>query len=315
MLRMRPNPTFGALALLAILHLSLYLTLQMRAGVTGVVLWYVGPPLLAAMALVLLLCVLVSAARGRMLWTWTRGAQLMLLAGLSAAPTLYRTYPSSNDGRPSAVRFTLPLSGPVTVAWGGKASAVNAHVVAPDQRWGYDLIITFNGKSFRGDGQSVTDYFVYGHDVLAPTEGIVHDARDGEADASIGRRGRGDDLGNHVALRVAPHEFLYIAHLQPGSIAVKRGDAVRAGQRLGRVGNSGITSEPHIHMHLQDSARRHLAEGIPFHFSSYCHAGGYVEHGMPTGGRKGVLWTGQVVTQAVSRGCGTFARARAIDGC
>jgi len=226
---------------------------------------------------------------------------------------LYRTYPSSHDDRPSDVRFALPLRSPITVAWGGEASAVNAHVTAPDQRWGYDLIITINGRSFRGDGKQIADYLAYGQEVLAPTEGIVHAVRDGEADAPIGRTGRGDDLGNHIALQVARQEFLYIAHLRPGSITVKTGDVVAAGQLLARVGNSGITSEPHVHLHLQHSARRHLAEGIPFYFSNYCHAAAYIEQGMPIGGRKGGQWTGQVVRRAVDRHCGISTVSASVE--
>lgn len=300
---MRRDPGFVAPALLGALHLSLYLMLQTRPGLTGVVLWYIGPSLLAALASILLLGVLVSAIRHRLTWSRRRTARLVLLVGLAAAPALYRTYPSSHDGRPSDVRFVLPLSGPVTIAWGGKPSTANAHVMAPDQRWGYDLIVTVDGRSFRGDGRKLADYLAYGREVLAPSEGIVRTVRDGELDVPIGRRGRGDDLGNHIALQIAAREFLYIAHLQPGSIAVKPGDSVAAGQPLGRVGNSGISSEPHVHLHLQGSDRRHLAEGIPFHFSDYCDAAAYVVRGIPTGGREGGQWTWQVIRQAIDRRC------------
>jgi Peptidase family M23 len=307
---MRWNTGFAAPALLGVLHLVLYLALQARPGVTGVVLWYLGPAVLVVLAVIVLVGVLVSAVRHRMTLNRTRIAGLALVAALSAAPIFYRTYPSSHDDRPSDVRFVLPLSGPVTIAWGGEPSTANAHVVAPDQRWGYDLIVTVHGKSFQGSGRRATDYFVYGRPVLAPASGVVHTVRDLEPDMPVGRKGRGDDLGNHIALQVAPAQFLYIAHLQPGSIAVKQGDRVTAGQQLARVGNSGISSEPHIHLHLQDTERRHLAEGIPFYFSDYCNVNGYVARGMPTGGRTGERWTGQVIGQAVDRSCGATTAGR-----
>lgn len=307
---MGPNPGFAAPAVLAALHLALYLTLQLRPGVAGALLWYAGPPLLAALALLLLAGVLISAVRYRVTWDRRRAARLALVAALAAAPAFYRTYPSSHDGHPSRVRFDLPLSGPVTVAWGGADPAGNAHVVAPDQRWGYDLVVTARGASFRGDGRLVTDYLAYGREVRSPARGIVHEARDGEPDMPIGRKGRGDDLGNHVALQVAPREFLYIAHLQPGSVAVRTGDAVTAGQLLGRVGNSGFSSEPHVHLHLQDSGRRHLAEGIPFEFLDYCRGDVYVARGMPAGGRADGRWTGHVVRRAHEGACGDDATRR-----
>jgi murein DD-endopeptidase MepM/ murein hydrolase activator NlpD len=300
---MRRNAGYAAPVLLGVLHLALYLALQARPGMTGVVLWYLGPAVLVVLAVIVLVSVLVSARRHRATLNRTRIAGLAFVAALSAAPAFYRTYPSSHDGRPSDVRFVLPLSGPVTIAWGGEPSSVNAHVVAPDQRWGYDLIVTVDGKSFRGSGRRVTDYFVYGRPVLAPASGVVHTVRDVEPDMPVGRKGRGDDLGNHIALQVAPSQLLYIAHLQPGSIAVKQGDRVTEGQHLARVGNSGISSEPHVHVHLQDSDRRHFAEGIPFYFSDYCNADGYVARGIPTGGRTGERWTGQVISQAINRAC------------
>ncbi|NLF75825.1 MAG: M23 family metallopeptidase, partial [Chloroflexi bacterium] len=58
--------------------------------------------------------------------------------------------------------------------------------------------------------------------------------------------------GNHVVIEVAEDAYLYIAHLQRGSLLVAEGDRVAAGQEIGRVGNSGNTTEPHIHIHLQD---------------------------------------------------------------
>ena len=284
-----------AAAVLAALHLSLALALQLRVGVAGVVLWYVGPSLLAAVSAVLLLLALVSAIRRKETWSRQRVASLAALGALAVTPALYRTYPSSHDAQPSETRFVLPLDGPVTVAWGGENGEVNAHVFAPDQRWAYDLIVTRNGRSFDTNRRALADYFIYGKTVHAPASGLVIAAHDAEPDMPIGEKGKGDDLGNHVALQVAPGEYLFIAHMQPGSVAVRVGDRVSEGQTLGRVGNSGISSEPHVHMHLQDSPRRHIAEAVPFYFADYCAGATYVRKGMPTGGREGRRWLGEVL--------------------
>jgi hypothetical protein len=292
--------SFGATGFLAALHVSLALALRWRMGVPGVVLWYVGPSLLAALAALVLLLALMSAIRRRQTWSYKRVTALTALSVLAVAPAFYRVYPSSHDKHPSPVRFILPLDGPITVAWGGEDEDVNAHVYAPDQRWGYDLIVTQNGRSSRGERQRLANYFIYGRTVLAPAAGVVVTAHDAEPDVPIGEKGKGDDLGNHVALEVAPGQFLFIAHMQPGSIAVRTGDRVAPGQLLGRVGNSGISSEPHVHIHLQDSARRHLAEGIPFFFSDYCAGSKFVRQGMPSGGRENRQWIGDVIN---SGGC------------
>ena len=185
----------------------------------------------------------------------------------------------------SAVRFRLPLDGPVTVGWGGARPNVNHHVVAPDQRWAYDLAVTKAGMSFHGTGQSLRDFYSYGLPVLAPAEGIVYATSDGDPDMPIGALGGGKDArGNQVILNVAPAQFLFLCHLQPGSIAVKKGDHAVAGQTLGRVGNSGNTTEPHVHVHLQDGPLLHLAEGIPLYLDAYRVGDQFVEHGIPTGG-------------------------------
>jgi hypothetical protein len=311
---------------LALLHVALTVTLYARPGVLtssdevadpgiplAVVLWYVGPSLLAAFAIALLLLALVSAIRQRQRWTRRRLIVFASLSILAAVPAWYRTYPSSHDEHPSAVRFVLPLDGPVTVAWGGESDEVNAHVVAPDQRWGYDLIVTENGESQHGNPSRLTGYLVYGRTVRAPAAGRVIAASDGEPDVAIGDKGRGDDLGNHVAIQVAPSEFLFIAHMQLGSIAVRTGDRVTVGQPLGRAGNSGISSEPHVHLHLQDSPRRHLAEGVPFFFHDYCERGRFIAREMPHGGRAKGRWIGSVLfnhTSAETAACETLPSAR-----
>ena len=187
----------------------------------------------------------------------------------------------------------------MTVAWGGATADVNYHVFLPDQRWAYDLVVTRAGRTFRTDGGALDDYHAYGLPVYAPAAGVVFAAHDGEPEVAIGATRWGlAGLGNHVGIEVAPREYLFIGHLQPGSVAVSTGDRVTAGQLLGRVGNSGNSSEPHVHLHLQDSTRPYFGEGIPFHFHGYRQEGRFVARGMPEGGRRGGLYRGARVAHA-----------------
>ncbi|MFJ9142464.1 M23 family metallopeptidase [Streptomyces griseus] len=71
-------------------------------------------------------------------------------------------------------------------------------------------------------------------------------------------------IGNHVVLDLGDSTYAVYAHLQRGSLRVGPGDRVRAGQRLGRVGNSGNTTEPHLHFHLMDGPDPDSARGVPF---------------------------------------------------
>jgi murein DD-endopeptidase MepM/ murein hydrolase activator NlpD len=279
----------------------LLVAVHARPGLSGVVLWWIGPPLVGLAVAGVLLAALRSAWKSRRRPAAAQFAGFAMLVAVVVALATFRTYPSSYDARPSVVAFRLPLDGPVTVAWGGATLAVNYHVQIPDQRWAYDLIVTENGRSFRGDGTRPEDYLVYGRPVLAPADGVVVALRDGEPDAEIGHRQLRRSAGNHVILQVAPREFLFIAHLRRGSLRVAPGERVHAGQAIGRVGNSGNSSEPHVHMHLQDTATPSFGEGIPMYFHDYRVGGVAVERGIPSGGRRMAsrwspgAFTGQIV--------------------
>jgi hypothetical protein len=283
---------------LALFQIAFFLIPQTRPGLLGVMCWMFGSDRLLwlGIATLLLLGGLAWSVGHRPFWSWWRVGGYLAILGLAISPLAFRTYPSSYDDKPSAVRFRLPLDGPITVAWGGATPEVNYHVIAPDQRWAYDLLVTKDGKSFRGDGQACEDYYCYGLPVLAPADGTVYATSDGDPDMPIGVLGGGTDAGgNQVVLEVAPDEFLFLCHMQPGSITVKKGDRVTAGQVLGRVGNSGNTSEPHIHIHLQHGPEPDFAEGIPLYFHNYTTGGRFVERGIPTGGIDGDRFAGQIV--------------------
>lgn len=270
---------------LVIAHGIFLLVVLSRSGLVAVVFWYVGPVILVSGAAFLLVIALIRSWQhhetpgGLQLVGYTA---LLLMVGSLA---VFRTYPSSHDAMPSRIPFRIPLDGPVTVAWGGPTLDENYHAVMPDQRWAYDLLVTRDGMSHQGDGTRLDQFYAYGREVLAPADGVVLRVEDGEEDGPIGQRRLRRAFGNHVVLEVAPREFLFIAHLQPRSIRVAAGDRLAAGDVIGRVGNSGNSSEPHVHVHLQDRATPSMAEGIPFRFRDYQVNGLQVARGMPRGGR------------------------------
>lgn len=291
---MRPVPALAAA------HVALAATLRARPGLLAVYLWYLGPPILALLAIALLAGALVESLGRRATWSRRRAAGLAGLALVVGVVPLYRTYPSSHDDQPSGVRFRLPLDGPVTVAWGGPTRDVNYHVGMPDQRWAYDLLVTSDGRSARGRGVELGDYLAFDRPVRAPAAGIVRAAHDGEPDGTPGTHRARGAFGNYVILEVAPGEFLFIAHLRRGSVAVGPGDRVEAGQAIARVGNSGNSSEPHVHVHLQDTPRPHVGEAIPLAFAGYRRQDGtVVDRGIPRGGVSGGRYVGEIVEHAV----------------
>jgi murein DD-endopeptidase MepM/ murein hydrolase activator NlpD len=89
--------------------------------------------------------------------------------------------------------------------------------------------------------------------VVSPCDGAVLAAQDGLPDQAPPQADPDNPAGNHVVLACGGLR-IELAHLAAGSVAVAPGDRVRSGDRLGAVGNSGNTSEPHLHIHAVDAA-------------------------------------------------------------
>jgi len=86
--------------------------------------------------------------------------------------------------------------------------------------------------------------------------------------------------GNHVILEMAGgRPYLVVAHLRRGTVVVRPGEPVAAGQMLGRCGNSGNSTQPHVHLQVMDNADPLVAAGVPIAFRDYRfhHRGGAVE--------------------------------------
>lgn len=163
----------------------------------------------------------------------------------------------------------LPFDGEWTVFNGGRTLATNIHAAARNQRFAVDLAMARDGKTSSGDGRELSDYYVWGAPVVAPAAGKVLSVVDGLPDNPIGSTDRKNLAGNHLILDHGNGEYSLLAHLQRGSVAVRVGDDVVAGQRLGLVGNSGNTTEPHLHYHLQDGPVFPEAESLPAVFTHY----------------------------------------------
>ncbi len=186
--------------------------------------------------------------------------------------------------------FRLPFEGEWTVVWGGRTVEQNYHAANATQRFAMDLLVTKDGRSHAGEGKALTDYHAWGQRILSPADGTVVAASDGAEDIPPGppsKPGSGNPAGNHVVIDHGNGEFSLLAHLQKGSVKVKAGETVKAGQLLGLCGNSGNTSEPHLHIHLQDRAEfPGAAEGLPMAFTAFVADGKAVAKGELVKGMK-----------------------------
>jgi Peptidase family M23 len=153
-----------------------------------------------------------------------------------------------------STKLKLPFKGRWLTYWGGDNIKVNYHRIDAVQKYAFDFVgYDKAGKSFKRKGLKNEDYYVFGQDVLAPADGTVIEAVSGIRDNVPGQTNRFAVGGNYLLIEHTKHEYSFIAHLRQGSTLIKAGDIVKSGQKLGECGNSGNTSEPHIHYHLQDT--------------------------------------------------------------
>jgi len=122
----------------------------------------------------------------------------------------------------------------------------------------------------------------FGRPILAPVDGVVVAVHDGAPDhdafrgvPSIGyaltQRRRAAAgwpalAGNHVMIQSDGGPVVAVCHLQRASIEVRPGQAVRAGDPLARCGNSGNSTEPHVHLQAIDRADVDTATAVPITF-------------------------------------------------
>lgn len=178
-----------------------------------------------------------------------------------------KEYPSTHLDYQTKTKLRLPFRGEWTVFWGGRTLDRNYHAFTRDQRFALDLLIMQDGKTHRGDGTHLTDYFCYGQPVLAPAAGTVVWAQDSLPDQVPGQMDPVHATGNSLILDHGNGEFSLLAHLQPGSLRFKVRDRVSQGTLVGLCGNSGNTTEPHLHYHLQNGPQPFLADGLPAQFN------------------------------------------------
>jgi peptidase M23-like protein len=156
-------------------------------------------------------------------------------------------------GGRSALNLEFPLKeGKYLIGQGGASKIVNAHARNASQRYAVD-IVKLGPMGTRAQGlypMALKKYEIFGEQVLSPCEGIVVAARDDLPDLFPSETDPQNPAGNYVAIE-CEDATVYFAHLMKGSVTVEAGQRVRAGKILGRVGNSGNTMEPHLHVHAE----------------------------------------------------------------
>lgn len=188
-------------------------------------------------------------------------------------------YPVSLESMSPSVVVELPFDQMVQTEAGGDSLSTNDHAWMPVERWAYDFVL----PTKKTTSKNLKDYPIFGQNVIAPANAKVVGTFDNEADGIPHEDGGVSQLGNYVFLELeSTKTYLILSHLKKDSVTVSVGDSVVAGDLLGKVGNSGNSSEPHLHIHHQRQNPVDypllISEGLPLYFLT--HEG----KSMPTGG-------------------------------
>jgi murein DD-endopeptidase len=148
--------------------------------------------------------------------------------------------------------------------------ALEGHV-ASGQRFAIDFLqVDSTGSSRRpgSDASKNASYYAYGHELRAVADGIVAVTKDSIVENVVGAPLPRLDLatvgGNHVGIDIGNGKYALYAHVQPGSLRVKVGDRVKRGQVIALLGNSGNSTEPHVHFQVADAPTFLSSEGVPY---------------------------------------------------
>src|SRR5918994_6991756 len=200
--------------------------------------------------------------------------------------------------RPDPNRRPVVLRLPFTGSWltartpARRVPSHGTHFGGQTYAFDFVAVDAHGGTDTQRDWRSLltvepVDRFVgFGRPILAPADGQVVAVHDGEPDLVARRsplaglpyllaqgprlrRGLSAVVGNHLILELAGAEYVLLAHLRVGSIGVRRGDSVTVGQPVAQCGNSGNSTQPHLHMQAMDSGNLLDARGLPVAFRDY----------------------------------------------
>ncbi len=164
---------------------------------------------------------------------------------------------------PGGTALYLPFKGEWFVYWGGYTKKLNYHHDNLAQKYAFDfVIIDKEGRTHHKSLRKNNSYYCFDQAIVSPAKGTVVQVVDGVDDNPPGCLNEYWLAGNTVIIKHSKKIYSFLAHFKQNSIVVRTGDKVKAGDLLGYCGNSGRSSEPHLHFHLQNGPNVLLAKGV-----------------------------------------------------
>ena len=202
-------------------------------------------------------------------WGWTKSIGQFLFSVLLLWGCIEVISGFSSDEKGIDLAFPLKEG---FIGQGGNSVLINYHHSDPtSQQYALDIGklnswgITTKGL-FPGD---INEYEIYGDTIFSPCAGKIVQMKDGLDNLPIGERDNLNPAGNHIILEYE-NNLILMAHMMKNSLMVTTGDSVKRGQPIARVGNSGRTIHPHLHIHAiagTDTSKIITGgNGIPIYF-------------------------------------------------
>jgi hypothetical protein len=217
-------------------------------------------------------------------WKFQKWTNILTVEAVGTPETRQQISVDMNLSERKPVVISAPLRGKNWWTPNGPANdsthrrvviAFGDHLGLPE-RFAVDWVqLGLDGKSYSGAESNNRSYHAYNSDILAAADGQVVSIKDGIPEnipqspkmavpitlETIG--------GNFVMEDIGNGRYAFYAHMIPGSVAVKPGDRIKAGQVIGKLGNSGNSSEPHLHFHVCDGPEPLFCNGQPFEIDHF----------------------------------------------
>jgi hypothetical protein len=195
----------------------------------------------------------------------------------------------------TVTNLELPFEDEWFIAWGGKSLLQNKHFNSRSERYAYDILIVLdtvlaNGevrrKNYSGDWRRNENHYCFGKRLNAPGDGKIIEIVNTIEDNQPGNINNDQPGGNYIIIDHLNGEASVMAHLKKGSIIVAVGDTVVKGEEVGKVGNSGSSTAPHLHYHLRGTVGSSKDIGLPAQFLNYYEDDVFIERGEPVRGQE-----------------------------
>lgn len=181
---------------------------------------------------------------------------VFIFAGLFTIPLPELFSARKFNENPVSLMFPLK-NGEFFIGHGGSNESLNYHQVTKAQSYALD-VLKLNQFGLRARGLAPLDlnqYEIFSESLYSPCDGEVLLSQNGLKDLDPGNMDAKNLLGNHLVIHCIVKGFeangvsIVLAHMKNGSVLKAVGESVKKGELIGAVGNSGNTSEPHLHIH------------------------------------------------------------------